>query len=91
MHAVVVKVTINDLESATAALREEVVPRASGAPGFVAGYWTRSADASNGLSMLLLDSEEAAKAASQMIESAGPPSDAITLDSVEVREVVANA
>ena len=91
MHAVVVKVTINDVEPATAALREQVVPRASGAPGFVAGYWTRSADGSNGLSMIVLDSEEAAKAAAQMIESSGPPSDAVSLDSVEVREIVANA
>jgi len=41
MHAVVVRVNIDDSEAATARLREEVVPRVSQAPGFVAGYWTR--------------------------------------------------
>ncbi len=41
MHAIVVRVTINDLEAAESTLREQVVPAASQAPGFVAGYWTR--------------------------------------------------
>jgi hypothetical protein len=38
MHAVIVKVTIGDFEAAQKGLREQVVPRASQAPGFVAGY-----------------------------------------------------
>jgi len=87
MHAVVVKVTINDPEAATTALREEVVPQVSGAPGFVAGYWTRKDD--TGLSMILFDSEDAANAASERIPQGMP--DAVTLDGVEVREVAANA
>ena len=41
MHAVVVKVKINDSEAAESHLREKTVPRVSQAPGFVAGYWTR--------------------------------------------------
>jgi hypothetical protein len=41
MHAVVVRVNMDDSEAATARLREDVVPRVSQAPGFVAGYWTR--------------------------------------------------
>jgi hypothetical protein len=87
MHAVVVKVTINDEEPADTALREEVVPGASQAPGFVAGYWTRKDD--TGLSMIVFDSEEAASGMSERINSMVPGS--VTLDSVEVREVVANA
>ena len=39
MHAVVVRVTINDFEPAVAALREQVIPRVTQVPGFVAGYW----------------------------------------------------
>jgi hypothetical protein len=87
MHAVVVKVTVNDLEAAQAALREQVVPRVSQAPGFVAGYWTRKDD--SGISMVIFDSEEAATRASEQVRSMAP--EAVTLDSVEVREVVANA
>lgn len=40
MHAVVVNVTVNDPEAAELALREQLVPRVSHAPGFVTGYWT---------------------------------------------------
>jgi len=40
MHAVVVRVSIGDPEDAQKALTEQVVPRVSRAPGFVAGYWT---------------------------------------------------
>ena len=91
MHAVVVKVTINDLEPATEMLRSEVVPRASAAPGFVAGYWTRADDGRNGLSMIVFESQDAAQAVAQQLQSSGPPGEGVTLDSVEVREVVANA
>ena len=45
MHAVVVRVNIDDSEAATARLREEVVPRVSQAPGFVAGDKRRRAGA----------------------------------------------
>ena len=87
MHAVVVKVTINEVDAATTALQEEVVPRASQAPGFVAGYWTRKDNA--GLSMIVFESEDAARSVSEQIPSGMP--DAVTLDEVEVREVVAHA
>jgi hypothetical protein len=89
MHAVVVRVTVNDREAATKALRGEVVPRVSQAPGFVAGYWTRSEDGPDGLSMILFESEDAARAAAERIPQGIP--DAVTLDSVEIREVVENA
>jgi hypothetical protein len=87
MHAVVVKVTINDLEPAEAALRDEVVPRVSQAPGFVAAYWTRKDN--GGLSMAIFESEEAARQASEQVRAGVP--EAVTLDDVEVREVVAHA
>ena len=90
MHAVLVNVTVNDPEPAIATLREEIVPRVSQATGFVAGYWTRSQDTSNGVSMLVFDSDENAQGAAEMIKSA-PDNPAVNIDSVEVREVVANA
>lgn len=90
MHAVVVRVSIGDVEVARKGLREQVVPRASQAPGFVAGYWTSSEDGHNGLSMIVFESEEAARGAAEMINQAGAP-ETVTLESVEVREVVAHA
>jgi heme-degrading monooxygenase HmoA len=87
MHAVVVHVTINDQEGSAGALREQVVPRISQAPGFVAGYWTRKDN--GGLSMTVWESEDAANAASARVLSVAP--EGVTVDSVEVREVVASA
>jgi heme-degrading monooxygenase HmoA len=87
MHAVVVNVTINDEEGSEAVLRDQVVPRVSAAPGFVAAYWTRKDN--HGLSMSIWQSEDAANAASEMVRSAAP--EGVSVESVEVREVVASA
>ena len=87
MHAVVVRVTINDTESAEEVLRTEVVPRVSQSPGFVCGYWTRKDD--EGLSMIVVESEEQARGLSEQIPATLPG--AVTLANVEVREVVASA
>jgi hypothetical protein len=89
MHAVVVRVTINDREAATQGLRDEVVPAVSQAPGFVAGYWTRKEGSDQGLSMVIVESEDAANAAAERVRSMAP--EAVTVDDVEVREVVASA
>jgi hypothetical protein len=89
MHAVAVRVSISDVESAQKELKERVVPRVSGAPGFVAGYWTRSDDGSNGQSMLVFESEDAARAVAGQLGTDMP--DGVTLESAEVREVVASA
>jgi len=87
MHAVVVKVTINDLNAGISDLREIVVPRVSQAPGFVTGHWTRKDN--SGMSMIIFESEDAANSASEHIRSSVPQG--VTLEDVEVREVVANA
>ena len=89
MHAVVIRVSIHDAENGEKELKEKVVPSVSGAPGFVAGYWTRSEDGSNGLSMLIFESEEAARTMSERVRDNAP--DAVTLENVEVREVAASA
>ncbi len=87
MHAVVVRVTINDQEAAEAALTEQVVPRASQAPGFVTGHWTRKGN--TGLSMVICESEDAATGMIEQIRANVPPG--VTLEDVEVREVLAHA
>ena len=91
MYAVVVRVKVNDAERAQQALESTVVPGVSGAPGFKAGYWTRSTDGgdTSGLSMVVFDSEENARAAADRVPGVVP--ETVTLESVEVREVVASA
>ena len=89
MHAVVVRVSISDVETAQKGLEEVVVPQISQSPGFVAAYWTRSADGSNGQSMLVFESEDAARAVADRIGSNVP--EGVTIESAEVREVVASA
>jgi hypothetical protein len=88
VNAVVVRVTINDEEVAERHLREEVVPGVSQAPGFVAGYWTRKEG--TGLGMVVFESEDAARAMSEMVPSM-VPDEVVTLEEVDVREVVAHA
>ena len=90
MHAVVVRVNINDFDRARQFLTEQAVPGASQAPGFIAGYWTRSED-DRGLSMIVFESEDNAREAVKMIEAAAPQNDAVTFEDIEVREVVASA
>ena len=87
MHAVVVNVTVNDREAATAALNEQVIPRVSSTPGFVGGYWV-ALGGGKGTSISAWESEEAARAAAQQAQ---PPGEFVTFDSVEVGEVVASA
>jgi hypothetical protein len=75
-------------------LKNQVVPQASGAPGFKTGYWTWPTGGGqlNGLSMVIFDSEENARAAGDRVSAiAADAPDDITLESVEVREVVASA
>lgn len=89
MHAVVVSVTVNEPEQATAYLREEIVPRVSQAPGFVAGYWVRLGTGNGGRATIVYESEEAARAVADQISPA--PDGATTIDSIDVGEVVAHA
>ena len=69
------------------AVRSEIVPRLSQAPGFVTGLWTRKGN--TGLSMIVFDSEDAATAVSERLASETP--DVATLEDVEVRNVIAHA
>ena len=90
MHAVLVNVTIEPGHSAEAQaqLETNVLPRVKETPGVVSGYWTRSSDGQHGSSIILLESEEAARAAADMIPNTPRP-EFIQFDNIEVREVVA--
>ena len=89
VHAVVVRVTIIDREAAQQRLEQEVVPQVSQAPGFQAGYWMQKDN--TGLATIILDSEDAANQAAERAREMTRNIDAVSLDGVEVREVVAHA
>jgi hypothetical protein len=93
MHALVVRVTIHNADRTREVLNGQVVPQVKGAPGFNAGYWTWSTGGElNGLSMIIFDSEEQARAAGDGVRAiADTNRDDVTLDGVEIREVVASA
>jgi hypothetical protein len=90
MHALQVTVTIQPghAEEGQEHLEANVVPRAKTAPGFISGYWTRSADGEHGFSFSVFESEESARGAADMIPNTPRP-DFITFDSIEVQEIVA--
>jgi hypothetical protein len=91
MHAVVVKVSVKDAPVATEFLRETVVPNVSQAPGFVAGYWVRLEGGDEGSSVIVFESEEAARAAADRIRENVDSNPGVTLNDVTVGEVVASA
>ena len=68
-----------------------VIPR-QGADGFVHGTWTRVEDGVSGRSMLVFKTEGDARVAAQSVLTEGPPPGApVSVRSVEVAEVVAEA
>jgi hypothetical protein len=89
VHAIVVRVTVNDFEAAQKTLDEQVVPTISQAPGFVAGYWLRPSSGNDGLSVVVFESEDQAQAAAERVPQMVPAE--VTFESVETREVVAHA
>ena len=90
MHAVVVNVSIGedaDPQAATTHLRENIVPAVSQAPGFVAGYWVRLQEGNQGRATIVFESEDAAQGATGQIQ----PAPGVTIESLDVGEVVAHA
>jgi hypothetical protein len=87
MYAVVVNVSITDVEQAQLELREQVIPMVSQVPGFVSGVWMENGEG-KGHSVVVLESEGAANAMAQQVRSA---SMSVTLDEVSVHEVFAHA
>ena len=87
MHAVITKVSINNREEAERLLKEQLIPAVSQAPGFATGYWM-NLEETRGTSVTVFESEDQARSwADQM----APPSDAVSIESVEVGEVVGQA
>jgi hypothetical protein len=88
MHAVVVTVQVDNYEEARKALNERVVPTVSGLPGFVSGVWL-APDDGKGNSIVVFETEEQARSASEMVRQTAPAD--VTVQDVSVREVAAHA
>ena len=93
MYAVVVEVDTSGAERDTAlqGLRERVVPSVKQAPGFQTGIWLAPDDASRGMGVIVLDSEDNANALAETIGAGDGPQPGVTVESVRVREVGATA
>ena len=87
MHAVVYRVTINEQEEANRLLHEEFVPGVSQAPGFIAGYWVQTGE-NHGTSVIVFESEDDVR---RVVDQPAPETGALTVESVEVGQVVAQA
>lgn len=92
MFAVVVHVRIasGQVNSSRDELKNQVIPRVRQAPGFVKGYWTASADGTNGDSMVVLKTKQDAEQVAALARNSPPPA-GVTIEKVEVREVIAEA
>ena len=93
MYAVLGKVQIDSTRADEAAdlLNSYTVPMVKQAAGFVSGTWARSADGTHGQSLIIFESEEAAKAAAEWAAAGPPPGGPVTFVSADVFEVLAQA
>jgi hypothetical protein len=87
MHAVVVRSTVHDVEQGRKFLKEQAIPRLSQAPGFIGAQWVRL-EGGSGTGMLTFESEEATQAAVEQLRTNPPPESAVTINTVEVGEVI---
>jgi hypothetical protein len=87
MHAVVTTATVHDPDRGRKFLQEQVIPQLRQAPGFVSAQWVLR-PGNKGAGMLTFESEEAAQAVAEQVRSNPPPDDVVTIDTVEVGEVV---
>ena len=91
MHALLVHVELDPArDDAPEFLRDRVIPMISQGAGFKSGIWVRSLDGTAGRSLILYESEDAAKDAADRAAQ-GVPGAPATFVSAEVLEVVAQA
>jgi hypothetical protein len=84
MHAVVFQVDIKEGREAGGADLEQVISTSKAVPGFVRGTW--ATDGRTGISMVVLESEEAARELAANTEI--PPDAPVTFHSADVYEII---
>lgn len=93
MYALVASVEIKAgrIDEAVATLNDRVVPDVKASPGFVSGTWARSADGTKGHSVVIFETEDAAKAAMEQMRQGTPPEAPVNMLYSEIYEVMARA
>ena len=93
MHAMVSTVEIKSgrADEAVQTLNDQVVPAVKGTPGFVSGMWARSADGTKGHSVVIFETEDAAKAAMEQSRRSTLDEAPVKLLYAEIYEVLAQA
>lgn len=93
MHGTIVTVDIDAArrDEALNLLHEFTIPTAKSLTGFVRGVWLRSDDGTTGRGVALFDTQEHAQAAAEAARQGPPPGAPVTVQSVEVFEVVGEA
>lgn len=92
MHAMVGTSKLNfENRDEAAQMANGILSNLRSAPGFVAGSFARSADGTQGRSMIVFDSEEQAKAAAENARANIPADGRVEIVSIEVYEVVPHA
>ena len=93
MHANVVEVAVDpSVDPERKGLHEVVIPRVRQLPGLVAAFWLEPVD-DKGLSMAVLETEEAARGAMETmgIKVGASPAPGVTVERVQTREVIGRA
>lgn len=89
MYAVFVVSEIDPkrLDEADTMLRGTLAPKIKAAPGFVSGTWARAAGGGEARSMVLFETEEAAKATFEAVASGMPADGPVTIKTSSILEV----
>jgi hypothetical protein len=76
-----------DVETARKGLRDDVLPRIKRQHGLVAGYWLQPANR-EGFSVTIWETLEAAQEAAALVPSGSHPTPSVTVERVDIRQVV---
>jgi heme-degrading monooxygenase HmoA len=76
-------------EEARLGLVNQVLPMVKGSPGFVAGYWF-APDGDKGASVVFWETRQHAEAMAAQLRPGAHPAPPVTVERVEVREVIAS-
>jgi hypothetical protein len=84
---VTVRIEAGREDEARRGLVEEVLPRVKGSPGFVAGYWF-APEGDMGSSVVFWQTKDHAEAMAARLQPGAQPTAPVTVQRVEVREVI---
>jgi hypothetical protein len=87
MHAFVIHANISDLAEAKRGLGEEVIPTMKGVPGFLGAYFV-AVDDTHGVSIVVFETEEQARAAAPPQGAEAP---GVTLGTIQFGAVLGSA